>query len=184
MTVDNLAIETDAAALSIINKMLTCINCMSQDDARGAVYGQRRVNGILVQEEVLPEHWTVEELMCFDIVIFDGGNAHGDSWIHTFYPKQLKHFFVDEAPLATQSEADIEVSLDGGVTWAPANSGVRLVYRDILVPGEDAPGELHVNATHEGLILDVWVSREGEDHNIGTSSQMLDDVVAAMVEEN
>lgn len=76
------------------------------------------------------------------------------------------------------------VSLDGGKTFVPAASGVRIIYKDVLVPGEDAPGELHLNATPEGLISDLWVTREEHlDHNLGTSSELLDDLVVRLVDD-
>jgi hypothetical protein len=85
---------------------------------------------------------------------------------------------------AAEESAVILVSLDGGKTFVPASSGVRIIYKDVLVPGEDAPGELHLNATTEGLISDLWVSREEHlDHNLGTSSQMVDDLVERLVDD-
>lgn len=79
----------------------------------------------------------------------------------------------------------IRVSLDGGMTFQDANEGVRIVYEGMEVPGEDENGQLHLNATHEGLVTDVWVTRdEPLDHNIGTSSRLLDDLVADLVAEN
>lgn len=76
------------------------------------------------------------------------------------------------------------VSLDGGKTFMPAPNGIRIIYKDVLVPGEDEPGELHLNATSEGLISDLWVTREEHlVHNLGTSAQMLDDLVEHLVED-
>ena len=79
----------------------------------------------------------------------------------------------------------IKVSLDGGVTFQDANEGVRIVYEGVDIPGEDGTGELHLNATHEGLVTDVWTTREEPlDHNIGTSAQLVEDIVGDLVEEN
>lgn len=79
----------------------------------------------------------------------------------------------------------IKVSLDGGMTFKNANEGVRIVYKGVHIPGDDGTGELHLNATHEGLITDVWTTRdESLDHNIGTSSQLIEDLVSDLVEEN
>ena len=44
------------------------------------------------------------------------------------------------------AEKSMLVSLDGGETFVPATQGVRIVYK-VFVPGEDDPGELHLNAT-------------------------------------
>jgi hypothetical protein len=78
----------------------------------------------------------------------------------------------------------IKVSLDGGATYQEAPEGVRVAYEDVDIPGEDSAGELHANFTHEGLILDVWASRnEPLDHNIGTSSETVDEIVERLVRE-
>lgn len=78
----------------------------------------------------------------------------------------------------------MKVSLDGGVTWQPALEGVRLIYEDVYIDGEDGCGEVHINATHEGLITDIWTTRdEPLDHNIGTRSEMIGDIVSQLVEE-
>jgi hypothetical protein len=79
----------------------------------------------------------------------------------------------------------LEYSLDGGQTYLPASSGVRLRFRQVDVPGEDSPGELHINASSEGLVTDLWVSRESAlDHNLGTSSQQLGDIVGDLAEQS
>lgn len=76
------------------------------------------------------------------------------------------------------------ISLDGGETFAPAPSGARIIYKKVIVPGEDSHGELHLNATPEGLITDLWVSREEHlDHNLGTSSEFIEDCVARLVDD-
>ena len=76
------------------------------------------------------------------------------------------------------------VSLDGGQTFVPVTDGVRIIYKNVAVPGEDEPGELHLNATSEGLISDLWVSRDDLlDHNLGTSAQMVDDLVERLVDD-
>jgi pyruvate carboxylase len=79
----------------------------------------------------------------------------------------------------------IKVSLDGGVTYVEAKEGVRIIYEDVILPGEDETGELHINATHEGLIQDIWVTRETSlDHNIATKSESIEDITHAMVEND
>lgn len=74
----------------------------------------------------------------------------------------------------------MQVSLDGGVTYQQAPNGVRIIYEDVpLVEPEDF-GELHINATAEGLIYDAWVARvteQGvEDINVGTRSDLVTDI--------
>ena len=77
------------------------------------------------------------------------------------------------------------VSVDGGATFKEAKEGVRVIWKEVFVDGEDEFGELHLNATHEGIITDVWVSRESSlDHNIGTASREVVDLVSSMVEDN
>lgn len=79
----------------------------------------------------------------------------------------------------------MEVSLDGGSTYQPAAEGVRIVYKGVLIDGEDGCGEVHINATHEGLVTDIWTTRdEPLDHNIGTDSVLIEDIVSRLVAEN
>ena len=86
---------------------------------------------------------------------------------------------------------DLEVSLNGGTSWQPAPEGVRIAYKNVMIDGEDGRGEVHIHATHEGLITDIWTHREPPmvsdapyDHNIGTVSIQIEDIVSRLVEEN
>jgi hypothetical protein len=81
----------------------------------------------------------------------------------------------------------MQISLDGGETYVDAPQGVRIVIDDVTVqnrsqsgPGEDSPVGLHINCTHEGVICDAW----GGDSNLGTSSEMYEDLVERLVAEN
>lgn len=80
----------------------------------------------------------------------------------------------------------MKVSLDGGITFVDATEGVRIVYQDVEIPGEeDIYGELHVNCTHEGIITDVWCNRESVlDHNIATRSQMVNELIDEMIADD
>jgi hypothetical protein len=97
---------------------------------------------------------------------------------------------LDAYKEATEEQDDeqsfrIKVSLDGGESFQDAKEGVRIVYEGVPIPGEDGTGELHFNATHEGLVTDIWTNREEPlDHNIGTSSQLVEDIVGDLVTEN
>lgn len=83
-----------------------------------------------------------------------------------------------------ETECPMMVSLDGGLTFSPAPEGVRIVYRGVMIDGEDGRGELHINATHEGLITDLWTTRdEPLDHNIGTESMLIEDLVTRLVND-
>lgn len=80
---------------------------------------------------------------------------------------------------------NVSVSVDGGQTFTPAPNGVRVIYKGVPIPGEDLLGELHINATHEGLITDIWATRdEPLDHNIGTESVPTEDTVFRLIENN
>jgi len=92
--------------------------------------------------------------------------------------------FVDGTPVQRKNTktCKVEVSLDGGATYQPAPNGVRIIYKNIMIDGEDGRGEVHINATHEGLITDIWTTRdEPLDHNIGTESVLIDDIVSRLV---
>lgn len=86
--------------------------------------------------------------------------------------------------VSEQAPAAIQVSLDGGESYLPADSGVRVIYSDVMIPGEDGRGELHINLSEEGIISDLWTTRDAPlDHNIGTSALNLDDLVHGLVDD-
>jgi hypothetical protein len=90
----------------------------------------------------------------------------------------------DWNPPAVEPGQRTVVSLDGGLTFFPVDQGVRVHFERIDVPGEDERGELQINLSNEGIVVDVWVSRdETLDHNIGTSSKAIDELVADLVED-
>lgn len=92
-----------------------------------------------------------------------------------------------EESLGLDSTSTMQVSLDGGETFEPVKFDVRVSYSDVnvMMSGEDESGQVDIVLTHEGLITDVWVSREGTlDHNIGTSSQTLEDIQEELIEQN
>jgi hypothetical protein len=84
----------------------TCINSFLQDDATGKAYGVRRDSqqilkmvpfaGCGFQSIVEDFQDDVAKLQCYEMIVIDSGNSHGDSWIATFYPKQMSLSFVDE----------------------------------------------------------------------------------------
>lgn len=76
----------------------------------------------------------------------------------------------------------LKVSLDGE-TWQDVEN-VRVVREGVLAPGEEYPeGQLQFNFTDEGLVGDLWVSREVElDHNLATHSSTYDEISQAMVD--
>jgi hypothetical protein len=79
------------------------------------------------------------------------------------------------------SECAMQVSLDGGVTYAPAINGVRVIYEGLPRPDSDEEnGQLHVNLTDEGVIYDVWTPDAGE--SLGTSAQEAADIAFELEE--
>lgn len=162
------------------------LNCMVQYDALGNVLLFKRVDGALqVSTSASAESLSLADILACEMVVMDGGNSHGDMWKVIVHPGQHKCLYINENPLPTNNGAPaIEVSLDGGQTYIPANQGVRVMYRDLPVDGEEQLGDVHINLTTEGLITDVWVTREGEDHNIGTECKTIDDIVSNLVEAN
>ena len=78
----------------------------------------------------------------------------------------------------------MKVSLDGGVTYIEAPEGVRVLHEGVMLDGEDGQGEVHFNHTHEGLITDVWMPVEEEACNLGTSSEMIDDISSRLIAMN
>jgi hypothetical protein len=79
----------------------------------------------------------------------------------------------------------VKVSIDGGETYQEVES-VRIIYENVDVAGEDDPsGEVHINHTGEGIITDVWVSRESSlDHNIATEAASLEDIVDRLLDQD
>lgn len=50
----------------------------------------------------------------------------------------------------------IQYSIDGGATWLDAPEGIR-----VTMESPEHLGDLHMNVTHEGLILDELRGEEG-----------------------
>lgn len=95
-------------------------------------------------------------------------------------------FFADtpesECPACQDNPIIRRVLIDG--IEIPAER-VEVIYARVDVPGEDNPGNLHVNLTHEGLIIDVWCKdREGTDTNMGTSSEEAQEITERLCKEN
>lgn len=77
----------------------------------------------------------------------------------------------------------MKVSIDGGQTFQDVGS-VYVCYDDVDVPGEDDLGQVQVKLTDEGIVSDVWVTREENlDHNIGTESETIQELIDRLVEE-
>lgn len=70
--------------------------------------------------------------------------------------------------------SDFLHSVDGGEAWT-ASSGVRIIHKEA---DEDDDGllDLHINATHEGIILDVYSQDTGE--LVKTAALTVEDLIA------
>lgn len=170
------------------DKVASSINSMLQDSALGETFVFKRIGVDLVPQAISPDAIDLDDLEQYEMLMFDGANLDGDSWKHIFLPKQLEDKFIGEFPLpkpkrkAVEDGVSISVSLDGGQTYQPASEGVRVIYGNLYLGDDESRGELHVNASHEGLIMVLW-TQPGDEH-LGTQAQMLDDLVADLTETN
>lgn len=73
-----------------------CINAISQDDATGTTIAFLRQNGQLYAIGIDALAISAIDLERYEMLLFDGGNSHGDSWKHLFFPKYGLHCFIDE----------------------------------------------------------------------------------------
>lgn len=128
--------------------------------------------------------FTQVERDMLSLPVAEGSQAKWGEW-------ETANAYYSNGIFAEEINSKMAVSMDGGVSYQPATEGVRIIYRDVLIDGEDARGEVHINATHEGLVTDIWVNGECDgpgtaptDHNIGTSAMRLEDIVSRLVEEN
>jgi hypothetical protein len=95
-------------------------------------------------------------------------------------------YFADtpesECPACQDSPFSRWAVIDGVIV--PADS-IEIVYGGVYIPGEDESGSLHINLTHEGLIMDVWgKDKEGNETNFGTSSETAEEITERLCEEN
>lgn len=170
------------------DKVALSINSMLQASALGETFVFRRVGVDLVSEAISPDAIDLDDLDQYEMLIFDGGTLEGESWKHIYLPKQLKDTCLGEFPLpkpkrkTVEDRVSISVSLDGGRTYQAAPEGVRVLYGNVDLGDDNPRGELHVNASHEGLIMDLW-TKPGDDEHLGTQSQLLmNDLVAGLKE--
>lgn len=74
----------------------------------------------------------------------------------------------------------MKYSIDGGLTYLDAPQDIRIVYEDLLAPGEDEPCDLHILVAKVGVFYDVWNSKE----NLGTSCELVGEIVDRLLGEN
>jgi hypothetical protein len=88
-------------------------------------------------------------------------------------------------PKQAREDADghLIVSLDGGQTFLPAPSGVRLVRTKVISEENEAECELHFNFTGEGLVSDVWSDQPKDaNDNVATLSETFEEMVERLIE--
>ncbi|MQT88096.1 uridylate kinase [Pseudomonas nabeulensis] len=73
-----------------------CINAMSQDDAVGQTLVFDRDHSSLRMREIEALSLLDADIQTYEMVLFDGGNTHGDRWKHVFFPAQRLHYFIYE----------------------------------------------------------------------------------------
>lgn len=76
----------------------------------------------------------------------------------------------------------LQVSLDGGRTYHPAQQGVRILYEGMPGHEQGEQRNLHVHATGEGLIFDVWQQDLEDSRNVGTRSQTAQELIDSLIE--
>jgi len=119
------------------------INSMSQDDSTGTVYAMLRNDSVL---KTVQFDSSMESLGDFldkvsvlgEVIIFDGGNSHGDSWKWTFFPQVQKCVFVSETGSAGSVLIGDEVTVPSG---DQADLIVQVMVPD-LVGDYDDPEEV------------------------------------------
>lgn len=73
-----------------------CIDAMTQDDAVGRTWVILREQMALHIRHIATWDLLDTGLDHYEMVLFDGGNKHGDRWKHVFFPPQRMHYFVYE----------------------------------------------------------------------------------------
>ncbi|RTB44201.1 uridylate kinase [Pseudomonas aeruginosa] len=83
-------------ALDYDQSLGACINAMMQDDSTGQTLVFKREQSSLNVEELHASYLLETGIDHYELVVFDGGNTHGDSWKHIFFPALRLHHFVYE----------------------------------------------------------------------------------------
>lgn len=78
-------------------QLSACINAMSQDDAVGQTLVFLREAAMLHMRHIDALDLLDACIERYEMVLFDGGNTHGDRWKHVFFPMQRTHHFVYES---------------------------------------------------------------------------------------
>ncbi|EXF95919.1 uridylate kinase [Pseudomonas fluorescens HK44] len=70
-----------------------CIDAMSQSDAMGETLLFYRKGACLCTQYIHSLDLGALDIDRYEMILFDGGNTHGDRWKHVFFPQQKSHFF-------------------------------------------------------------------------------------------
>lgn len=87
---------------------IRCLHSFFDEDATGKCYAisrdenqELKLTGLTgCAAEFLAECMSNEKLLyqlnVYEMLIIDSGNKHGDSWIATYYPKQMMTTFIEQ----------------------------------------------------------------------------------------
>lgn len=88
---------TTSSADDFDRKLGACIAAMLDKDTVGQTLVFMRDKGRLHVLEVAAEGLLHAGIDRYEMVLFDGGNRHGDLWKHLFFPAQRAHAFIYES---------------------------------------------------------------------------------------
>lgn len=89
----------EAARSEFLTQIGCAANSMQQDDAMGETLVFKRENASLRVRTISADeldYSSLEDLQQYEMIVFDGGNRHGDQWKHVFFPAQMRSHFVRE----------------------------------------------------------------------------------------
>lgn len=89
----------EAARSEFLTQIGCAANSMQQDDAMGETLVFKRENASLRVRTISADELdcsSLEDLQQYEMIVFDGGNRHGDQWKHVFFPAQMRSHFVRE----------------------------------------------------------------------------------------
>ena len=91
------------------NDMLTStIARMTKDDAAGeTIVFYRSMKGELLVDKVKPDSISTDNMLQYEMVLFDGSNSRGEAWKHVFFPYTQQEFFSRER----EASPEVELSL-------------------------------------------------------------------------
>lgn len=84
-----------------VKAFISACDLMQQNDATGGIIAILPRSGVTflapeTLKELLSQENLYEAICKYEMVLFDGGNIHGDSWKNSFYPRKMIQTFVYE----------------------------------------------------------------------------------------